>query len=34
MHCLLPRLEMNSVETASFLRDLFACYPGQPVLLL
>lgn len=30
----LPRLEMNSVETAAFLRDLFACYPNQPMLLL
>jgi transposase len=30
----LPRLEMNSVETAAFLRDLFACYPNQPLLLL
>lgn len=30
----LPRLEMNSIETASFLQDLFACYPGQPILLL
>jgi transposase len=30
----LPRLEMNSVETAAFLRDLFACYPHQPLLLL
>lgn len=30
----LPRLEMTSVETASFLRDLFACYPNPPILLL
>jgi hypothetical protein len=30
----LPRPEMNSVETATFLRDLFACYPDQPILLL
>jgi transposase len=30
----LPRPEMTSVETASFLRDLFACYPNQPILLL
>ena len=30
----LPRLEMTSVETADFLRDLFACYPNQPLLLL
>lgn len=30
----LPRPEMNSVETAAFLRDLFACYPNQPILLL
>jgi transposase len=30
----LPRLEINSVETADFLRDLFACYPDQPLLLL
>lgn len=30
----LPRLEMNSVETAAFLQDLFACYPDQPILLL
>lgn len=30
----LPRLAMNSVETAAFLRDLFACYPNQPMLLL
>ena len=25
---------MNSVQTADFLRDLFTCYPGQPILLL
>ena len=30
----LPRLEMTSVETADFLRDLFYCYPDQPILLL
>ncbi len=30
----LPRPEMNRVETATFLRDLFACYPDQPLLLL
>lgn len=30
----LPRLEMNSMETAAFLRDLFACYCNQPLLLL
>lgn len=30
----LPRQEMSSVETADFLRDLFACYPDQPMLLL
>ena len=30
----LPRREMNSVETAAFLEDLFACYPDQPMLLL
>jgi transposase len=30
----LPRQEMSSVETAAFLRDLFACYPNQPILLL
>lgn len=30
----LPRREMTSVETASFLCDLFACYPNQPILLL
>jgi len=30
----LPRLEMTSLETADFLRDLFACYPDQPLLLL
>jgi transposase len=30
----LPRSEMTSVETAAFLRDLFACYPHQPILLL
>ncbi|MDX2137167.1 MAG: IS630 family transposase [Chloroflexota bacterium] len=30
----LPRPEMTSVETADFLRDLFYCYPDQPILLL
>lgn len=30
----LPRPAMTSVETATFLRDLFACYPDQPLLLL
>jgi transposase len=25
---------MTSVETADFLRDLFACYPDQPLVLL
>ena len=30
----LPRLEMTSLETAGFLRDLFASYPDQPLLLL
>jgi hypothetical protein len=30
----LLRLEMTSIETATFLRDLFACYPEQPLLLL
>lgn len=30
----LPRREMTSIETAAFLRDLFACYPDQPILLL
>jgi hypothetical protein len=30
----LPRPDMTSVETASFLHHLFACYPNQPILLL
>lgn len=30
----LPRPQMTSAETAEFLRDLFACYPDQPILLL
>lgn len=30
----LPCAEMTSRVTADFLRDLFACYPDQPILLL
>lgn len=30
----LPCPQMTSVETAAFLRDLFTCYPDQPILLL